>query len=158
MIRRPPRSTLFPYTTLFRSVQALEAPPPGLPQVRRRQDALPGAQHRDEQGFGLRKTLFLQRNDVFAEFPTCPSEAVDLFAPRIGDLGATQFRRVVDLAPALKFYQLVNHAECSRIGRGRKCCAHPEAVDARATCKQRSDAVFVEIARSKYLHVVPAGL
>src|SRR3712207_8980687 len=25
MIRRPPRSTLFPYTTLFRSVEALEA-------------------------------------------------------------------------------------------------------------------------------------
>src|SRR2546429_3789020 len=25
MIRRPPRSTLFPYTTLFRSVRALEA-------------------------------------------------------------------------------------------------------------------------------------
>src|SRR5205807_7898706 len=102
--------------------------------------------------------LFLQRNDVFAEFPTWPSEAVDLFAARIGDLGATQFRRVVDLAPALKFYQLVNHAECGRIGRGRKCRAHTEAVDARATCKQRSDAVFVEIARSKYLHVVPAGL
>src|SRR2546425_8773487 len=26
MIRRPPRSTLFPYTTLFRSVRAHEAP------------------------------------------------------------------------------------------------------------------------------------
>src|SRR5256885_12128794 len=26
MIRRPPRSTLFPYTTLFRSVQGVEAP------------------------------------------------------------------------------------------------------------------------------------
>src|SRR3712207_7294409 len=26
MIRRPPRSTLFPYTTLFRSVRALPAP------------------------------------------------------------------------------------------------------------------------------------
>src|SRR5260370_30222301 len=26
MIRRPPRSTLFPYTTLFRSHQVLEAP------------------------------------------------------------------------------------------------------------------------------------
>src|SRR3712207_7122575 len=25
MIRRPPRSTLFPYTTLFRSIKALEA-------------------------------------------------------------------------------------------------------------------------------------
>src|SRR5256885_6609167 len=28
MIRRPPRSTLFPYTTLFRSVRALGAPDP----------------------------------------------------------------------------------------------------------------------------------
>src|SRR2546422_5859761 len=26
MIRRPPRSTLFPYTTLFRSLSALDAP------------------------------------------------------------------------------------------------------------------------------------
>src|SRR5947209_12923183 len=29
MIRRPPRSTLFPYTTLFRSLQHLLAPGPG---------------------------------------------------------------------------------------------------------------------------------
>src|SRR2546426_11787553 len=29
MIRRPPRSTLFPYTTLFRSPRTLPAPPPG---------------------------------------------------------------------------------------------------------------------------------
>src|SRR5256885_12300919 len=41
MIRRPPRSTLFPYTTLFRSVKALTAAstPDGLltpSQVRRR--------------------------------------------------------------------------------------------------------------------------
>src|SRR2546422_3693727 len=28
MIRRPPRSTLFPYTTLFRSLAAMVAPPP----------------------------------------------------------------------------------------------------------------------------------
>src|SRR2546427_6047219 len=28
MIRRPPRSTLFPYTTLFRSRRAVRAPPP----------------------------------------------------------------------------------------------------------------------------------
>src|SRR5258708_20436246 len=34
MIRRPPRSTLFPYTTLFRSQHAA-----GLAQVRRRQAA-----------------------------------------------------------------------------------------------------------------------
>src|SRR5256885_9691111 len=30
MIRRPPRSTLFPYTTLFRSVPAWQAPAGGL--------------------------------------------------------------------------------------------------------------------------------
>src|SRR3712207_9555005 len=29
MIRRPPRSTLFPYTTLFRSVSTAPSPPPG---------------------------------------------------------------------------------------------------------------------------------
>src|SRR5258707_12029473 len=38
MIRRPPRSTLFPYTTLFRSVRRIPAPlghgRPRLPRVR----------------------------------------------------------------------------------------------------------------------------
>src|SRR3712207_7997408 len=29
MIRRPPRSTLFPYTTLFRSPHVVVPPPPG---------------------------------------------------------------------------------------------------------------------------------
>src|SRR2546430_11504099 len=31
MIRRPPRSTLFPYTTLFRSILDDSDPPPGTP-------------------------------------------------------------------------------------------------------------------------------
>src|SRR2546422_7693260 len=31
MIRRPPRSTLFPYTTLFRSLKLVEAEPGGDP-------------------------------------------------------------------------------------------------------------------------------
>src|SRR2546430_4404026 len=35
MIRRPPRSTLFPYTTLFRSVAGGTAAPHDLPAVRR---------------------------------------------------------------------------------------------------------------------------
>src|SRR5438445_10083849 len=36
MIRRPPRSTLFPYTTLFRSAQHLStAEPPGGPHLER---------------------------------------------------------------------------------------------------------------------------
>src|SRR3712207_7630433 len=32
MIRRPPRSTLFPYTTLFRSVDGRAGPPQGHPR------------------------------------------------------------------------------------------------------------------------------
>src|SRR3712207_8401884 len=66
MIRRPPRSTLFPYTTLFRSPQLLDqaedvVPPPGieprrvvaqlvedLVHLERRQDGLD--QHRGADG------------------------------------------------------------------------------------------------------------
>src|SRR5256885_12771021 len=36
MIRRPPRSTLFPYTTLFRSVRPAHAPFPVFRRSRRR--------------------------------------------------------------------------------------------------------------------------
>src|SRR3712207_7753738 len=35
MIRRPPRSTLFPYTTLFRSALAVRHPGPGVRLLRR---------------------------------------------------------------------------------------------------------------------------
>src|SRR2546427_2868675 len=47
MIRRPPRSTLFPYTTLFRSAAQAGPAPPGAvrTELRRRSDqtdALPG--------------------------------------------------------------------------------------------------------------------
>src|SRR2546422_8571693 len=46
MIRRPPRSTLFPYTTLFRSV--LDQELPGKGEARWRGD--PGAHHGLDQG------------------------------------------------------------------------------------------------------------
>src|SRR5256885_8351536 len=36
MIRRPPRSTLFPYTTLFRSPSAASRKPPSPPRARTR--------------------------------------------------------------------------------------------------------------------------
>src|SRR3712207_7298948 len=58
MIRRPPRSTLFPYTTLFRSVEAVADPLPGHREEHRhgedgrhgpgeRQDAQYCERHRD---------------------------------------------------------------------------------------------------------------
>src|SRR5260370_12241631 len=59
MIRRPPRSTLFPYTTLFRSNHAGEAQP--LVKVASRSHGiLPDHGVRDEQDFA-RLQLFLQR-------------------------------------------------------------------------------------------------
>src|SRR5262245_65100839 len=53
MLRRPPRSTLFPYTTLFRSC-TISSPGPGEPGRRRaRAQASPGARrHRAETGTG----------------------------------------------------------------------------------------------------------
>src|SRR6478672_10884563 len=39
MIRRPPRSTLFPYTTLFRSAAGSAAPPPAAPRPVQRSHA-----------------------------------------------------------------------------------------------------------------------
>ena len=41
MIRRPTRSTLFPYTTLFRSIANLEILCEGLEQVRTKLDSMP---------------------------------------------------------------------------------------------------------------------
>src|SRR3712207_9439402 len=47
MIRRPPRSTLFPYTTLFRSQQAVERVATRAPAHRGRRRL---AAHRDDRG------------------------------------------------------------------------------------------------------------
>src|SRR5256885_4905168 len=47
MIRHPPRSTLFPYPTLFRSHAGPQPPRPGEPQT---QGALAGARGADELG------------------------------------------------------------------------------------------------------------
>src|SRR5256885_10878188 len=45
MIRRPPRSTLFPYTTLFRSTHQQHGQVQGKPVT----DAAPGLDHRSEE-------------------------------------------------------------------------------------------------------------
>src|SRR2546427_12115402 len=51
MIRRPPRSTLFPYTTLFRSRLDGAGPPPGRAVLSiRHEGRLPGAWARGEGG------------------------------------------------------------------------------------------------------------
>src|SRR3989454_6154035 len=49
MIRRPPRSTLFPYTTLFRSDRDAAALSAGRPDVHRRRLRLPDDDPRSEE-------------------------------------------------------------------------------------------------------------
>src|SRR5256885_5576890 len=49
MIRRPPRSTLFPYTTLFRSQQFVHAQRQGIQGSQAAADARLGAQHKAHQ-------------------------------------------------------------------------------------------------------------
>src|SRR5438874_9745849 len=46
MIRRPPRSTLFPYTTLFRSLRRRSAARDRRADRRQRHGSAPGARHR----------------------------------------------------------------------------------------------------------------
>src|SRR3712207_8742485 len=55
MIRRPPRSTLFPYTTLFRSLPDLLRR--GLDRLKRLGGRLPGDGGRDEMVSTLRRRL-----------------------------------------------------------------------------------------------------
>src|SRR5256885_3610440 len=67
MIRRPPRSTLFPYTTLFRSAieqlleQSLHLPEPGEDACRRHFDANPA---RFAQGERVRLRHVLDRKST----------------------------------------------------------------------------------------------
>src|SRR3712207_7211016 len=57
MIRRPPRSTLFPYTTLFRSLLAVETQPLVL---RPRDGHVAGLERDGGRGFGRRRRLLLR--------------------------------------------------------------------------------------------------
>src|SRR3712207_7244977 len=60
MIRRPPRSTLFPYTTLFRSTAtAATEPPPGagLPEATSSRNSFSGRSRYSDVGFSGDKAI-----------------------------------------------------------------------------------------------------
>src|SRR3712207_8439710 len=67
MIRRPPRSTLFPYTTLFRSRFPASSPPAG-GSPRREQVPCQPLDHRPDEGHPVRRVadlvpLVLERSE-----------------------------------------------------------------------------------------------
>src|SRR3712207_7637697 len=67
MIRRPPRSTLFPYTTLFRSTLAQRAVPVRLP-------GLPALPEREVAGMALQRVLIHARDGVLGAELRAPGE------------------------------------------------------------------------------------
>src|SRR3712207_8907557 len=68
MIRRPPRSTLFPYTTLFRSVQALDEGR-GAHQTVQRQDLAGGDEAVDGLGGQVHHVTRVVRGEQGGERP-----------------------------------------------------------------------------------------
>src|SRR5436190_8306747 len=76
MIRRPPRSTLFPYTTLFRSAAEAGVPAdpraadrrPGASERDRRRDRLAYAQRRDQRERGDRKSTRLNSSHTVISY------------------------------------------------------------------------------------------
>src|SRR5256885_13053123 len=76
MIRRPPRSTLFPYTTLFRSKQQAAARGPVARDLASSHPSVNGANFHATQlrNFALRQKLFARG----AVVPHSPSQSFDL--------------------------------------------------------------------------------
>src|SRR3989449_4885274 len=100
MIRRPPRSTLFPYTTLFRSVSMLKAPravwimvpsgPPTEETVNRSEEHTSELQSR----LHLVCRLLLEKKKKKTTSTTAPSPP-----PRLYSLAFTHKRRPATLTP-----------------------------------------------------------
>src|SRR3989454_11962573 len=94
MIRRPPRSTLFPYTTLFRSI----VPPKALEQFRRlfaAEEAIEVAKSDNHIGFRAGGTL------VFSRLIEGPYPNYEQVIPRENDKAATVDKAA--MAAALSF-------------------------------------------------------
>src|SRR5438309_8392099 len=98
MIRRPPRSTLFPYTTLFRSPCAGAAPPTRPPRLgRRRARARRSEEHTSElqSQFHLVCRLLLEKKKRIRSVHTRPQLSME---PR-HVLGLRTLRLLPAIAP-----------------------------------------------------------
>src|SRR3712207_9341893 len=77
MIRRPPRSTLFPYTTLFRSTNGLSNAPHTGSEARRRNVAKTRV-HELAKTYGIESKEVLEKLKEMGEFVKSPSSTIEL--------------------------------------------------------------------------------
>src|SRR2546430_9604058 len=94
MIRRPPRSTLFPYTTLFRSPRAarahllLRSAPAGPPPDARHEDA---AERAEAAPAGDRKSTRLNSSHSQISYAVfCLKKKKKHISPTVDDIAATK--------------------------------------------------------------------
>src|SRR5436853_1541129 len=87
MIRRPPRSTLFPYTTLFRSIRVNRAKKSGMVNITSSVNSTGYIDHRSEERFSrnaetdLVCRLLLEKKNPGARGADAPGQRRDLHAP-----------------------------------------------------------------------------
>jgi len=122
MIRRPPRSTLFPYTTLFRSIELWNAP--------ERREARAG----ESIGVTLAEQIFVERGAV-AVHESAPPYELPRFKARVFWLGHRPFRK----GQTYKVKLATQEAECEIESVER-------IIDASslATIARNGDEVFLE--------------
>src|ERR1039458_2243579 len=171
MIRRPPRSTLFPYTTLFRSLLAL----PGIAERPHGRDGLRGAErHVDPAATTAAGALgskpatrpgmatLPQRDEIsainrLARPDAQPLQGLGIGEPAAGSLGHLPVRGQV-VVPALGLHSLA--LQVARVptatGRTYARCGHhirddPERPETAKRFAQRS------LCRGTAVHVVCAG-
>src|SRR6476660_8222783 len=108
MIRRPPRSTLFPYPTLFRSNCAIWASPPPSASAATRSSAPRSEEHTSElqSPDHLVCRLLLEKKKERAEAATHPKRGTrQRRAPRLRrPPGAAVHRRATGRSPPLVFF------------------------------------------------------
>src|SRR3712207_7503317 len=130
MIRRPPRSTLFPYTTLFRSLSgghrrphqrtaALLRPRPVPRSGRRRDAALGGVGHRDRESRHHRRTVTRRSEEHTSELQSrqylvCrlllekKKQIYPRISPNMPSTAGSKLSEHISLAPTSIFSQTAN--------------------------------------------------
>src|SRR5258708_32894587 len=123
MIRRPPRSTLFPYTTLFRSIAVFDAVRtvalPVVQPAHRRRDAEPGtAAKMDESRHLPASNDPIEPGIHISKHCAAPANWQFYIGSRVEDVGDVLGGRAIVLADNVRI-DVVSRGEIAAMGIGR---------------------------------------